>query len=135
MIVWIDQFEDTRLQDLVALMRSEWWCKDRKLECVKRLVERSDAVIGALHNNELVGCARVLTDCPYKAVICDVIVKKSHRGTGLGKNIISKLLALDTLKEVQSFELYCPEKIMGFYQKLGFVVSESKLMYKRELLT
>lgn len=31
----------------------------------------------------------------------------------------------------ESFELYCPERLAGFYEKLGFVRGESKLLFNQ----
>ena len=41
------------------------------------------------------------------------------------------IFSLPSLDSVKSFELYCPERIVGFYEKLGFTASESKLMRKK----
>jgi ribosomal protein S18 acetylase RimI-like enzyme len=113
-------------------MKNEWWCKNRELDEVKKMLNNSDVLVGALdRSGELSGFARVLTDYTYKALIFDVIVKPSYRKVGLGKDIVNHILSLPELKEENSFELYVPDRVAGFYQKLGFTVSESKLMYKR----
>ncbi len=82
-------------------------------------------------NGDVSGFARVLTDYTYKAMIFDVIVKPSYRGFGLGKDIIHHIFSLPSLDSVKSFELYCPEGIVGFYEKLGFTAIESKLLRKK----
>ena len=70
---------------------------------------------------------RVLTDRTFKAVIVDVIVRPDHRNSGLGRRLIEQTVNHAALSFVKSIELYCPDRISGFYQRLGFQVNESKL--------
>lgn len=126
---WITEFKQSQINEVHGLMLNEWWCNNRLLGDVARVVETSDIALGVLNQeNQLIGFARVLTDYVYKALIFDVIVAPSSRQIGLGKEIIEHLLDLETLRQVKSFELYCPERISGFYEKLGFVKSSSNLL-------
>ena len=70
---------------------------------------------------------RVLTDNIFKAMIYDVIVRSDHRGTGLGRRIIERAMGHSMLASVKSVELYCPDRVSGFYESLGFTVSSSRL--------
>jgi predicted GNAT family N-acyltransferase len=129
---WINQFSEDQVIEVLALMKNEWWCSSRELKDLKKMLENTDILIGAVDmNGDLSGFARVLTDYTYKAMIFDVIVKPSYRGFGLGKDIINYIFSLPSLESVKSFELYCPERIVEFYEKLGFTASESKLMRKK----
>ena len=129
---WINQFSEDQAIEVLALMKNEWWCSNRELKDLKKMLENTDILIGAIDmNGDLSGFARVLTDYTYKALIFDVIVKPSYRGFGLGKDIINYIFSLPSLESVKSFELYCPERIVEFYEKLGFTASESKLMRKK----
>jgi predicted GNAT family N-acyltransferase len=126
---WITKFDKNQINEVHGLMQNEWWCKNRSLNDVNKIIETSDIVIGVLNeDSKVIGFARVLTDYIYKALIFDVIVEPSFRQSGLGKEIIQYLLNMPALSPVKSFELYCPERISGFYEKLGFVKSESKLL-------
>ena len=115
-------------------MRQEWWCSTRNLSDVKRLFgdQNINFLIGATDpqdtHEKVIGFARVLTDYVYKAMIFDVIVAASHRKAGLGRKIIERIIADKKLKDVTSFELYCPESIRPFYEKIGFSGCESTLM-------
>jgi predicted GNAT family N-acyltransferase len=110
-------------------MQNEWWCNNRLLADVAKIIETSDIALGVLNEDgKLIGFARVLTDYVYKALIFDVIVEPSYRQSGLGREVVEHLLNLETLRQVKSFELYCPERISGFYEKLGFVKSSSNLL-------
>jgi predicted GNAT family N-acyltransferase len=126
---WINQFSEDQVIEVLALMKNEWWCSTRELKDVKNMLANTDLLIGAIDvNGDLSGFARVLTDYTYKALIFDVIVKPRYRGFGLGKDIINYIFSLPSLNSVKSFELYCPERLVGFYEKLGFTASESKLL-------
>jgi len=132
-INWINKFDETQVTQIHSLMKCEWWCSKRSLSEVNKVLDGSDVLLGAINENGMVvGFCRILTDYIFKAVIFDVIVEPSFRDTGLGREIITKVLEYEKLKEVKSFELYCPDRVSGFYKKLGFTEYESKLLgYKR----
>ena len=79
--------------------------------------------------DRVIGFARVLTDHTFKALIFDVIVDETTRGQGLGQEIVSRIIRHPDLQKVQSFELYCPERLVPFYEKQGFVKGSSCLMF------
>ncbi len=67
---------------------------------------------------QLVGAGRVLADGVDCAYLCDVAVHPSFQGTGLGKALVSRLVALS--RHHKKIILYAvPGKEM-FYRKLGF---------------
>ncbi len=61
-------------------------------------------------------------------MIFDVIVAKNVRCQGIGEALINRIKQHLELQNVQSFELYCPDRLASFYQKLGFEISDSKLL-------
>ena len=69
-----------------------------------------------------VGTARILIDGDY-GKIGRVAVLKDHRGTGLGKALITA--AMDELRKlpVQTAKLGAQNHAIGFYETLGFTVS------------
>ena len=126
---WISEFDKEQIDQVHGLMQNEWWCRNRSLNDVHKVMQTSNIVIGILNEDrKVIGFARVLTDYVYKALLLDVIVEPSFRQSGLGKEIIQTLLIMPALSQVRSFELYCPERMAGFYENLGFVKSESKLL-------
>ncbi len=130
---WVHEFDENQVKQIHALMAQEWWCSERSFSEVDKVLKGSDVLLGAINEKGIViGFCRVLTDFIFKAVIFDVIVESSYRNTGLGRDIINTVLTNDKLNEVKSFELYCPDKVSGFYKKLGFTQYQSKLLgYKR----
>lgn len=88
------------------------------------VIERNNKIIGMgtiliekklIHNLGLVGH------------IEDIVVDKNHRGQKLGNLIIN--LFKDIAKDVGCYKviLNCNEKVVGFYQKLGFELKGKQL--------
>ncbi len=69
-------------------------------------------------NGKLVGVGRALADGVDCAYICDIAVLPSHQGTGLGKEIVGKLV--DMSRGHRKIILYAVPGNEGFYRKLGF---------------
>ena len=67
---------------------------------------------------KLVGVGRALADGVDCAYICDIAVMPSHQGTGLGKEIVGKLVNLS--RGHRKIILYAVPGKEGFYRKLGF---------------
>jgi len=128
-LIWIDHFDEELHEQLFDLYKGEWWTKGRSKQDVISAFENSDIVIGCLSDDgKLLACARILSDFTFKAFIFDVIIQIDVRGKGLGAAIIDKIRTHDRLQNVKSFELYCPDQLVPFYQKLGFDESSSHLL-------
>ncbi len=67
----------------------------------------------------LVAAGRALADGADCAYICDVAVVPTHQGTGLGKEMVSRLVA--DSKGHKKIILYSVPGKEGFYRKLGFL--------------
>jgi predicted GNAT family N-acyltransferase len=127
---WIEHFASDREEELFELYRQEWWTGDRNFDDVTHMLRHSDIVLGCCTDDgRLIGFARVLTDFTFKAMIFDVIVHADFRGSGVGKAILDRIIALPSLARVSSFELYCPERLVPFYEKLGFAEGSAKLLF------
>ena len=128
--MWIEQFSDSQIRDVHALMIQEWWCKDRSLEDVRALISGSSIALAAIDQNQQISAfVRVLSDGVFKAVVFDVIVRSDCRASGLGQSLMERVKHHPLLSSVKSIELYCPDSIAGFYNKQGFMNSDSKLLY------
>ncbi|TPK74084.1 GNAT family N-acetyltransferase [Mesorhizobium sp. B2-4-15] len=128
---WIETFQGERQRQLYDLYSREWWTNGRQFEDVIRMVEHSDLAVGVCSDgDQLIGFARVLTDYTFKAMIFDVIVHSDFRGQQLGQAIINRIIGHKTLTEVRSFELYCPDALIPFYNKLGFAKGTASLLFR-----
>lgn len=67
----------------------------------------------------LVAAGRALADGADCSYICDVAVRPSHQGTGLGKALVARLV--EDSREHRKIILYARPGTEGFYRKLGFL--------------
>jgi GNAT superfamily N-acetyltransferase len=72
----------------------------------------------AYDDARLVGVGRAMADGLDCSYICDVAVHPSHQGTGLGKEIVSRLV--DLSKGHRKIILYAVAGKEPFYKKFGF---------------
>jgi ribosomal protein S18 acetylase RimI-like enzyme len=68
---------------------------------------------------KLVGAGRALADGADCSYICDVAVLPSHQGTGLGKQIVGRLVELS--RGHKKIILYAVPGKEPFYRKFGFL--------------
>ncbi len=129
----VSQLTQDQVNDLVALYQSEWWTKGRRTEDVRRMLDHSDLLFGCCEpgTEQLVAFARVLTDRVYKAIIFDVIVAESFRGTGLGRHLMQTIVGHPELRRVQHLELYCLPELIPFYRQFGFTDDLGTLTFMR----
>ena len=66
----------------------------------------------------LIGAGRALADGIDCSYICDVAVHPSYQGSGIGKEIVSRLV--DRSKGHRKIILYAAPGKEAFYKKLGF---------------
>jgi predicted GNAT family N-acyltransferase len=123
---------DGYIDDLMNLYKNEWWTNTRSKEEVIKMLQNTTFVFGLVNkDNELIAFSRVLSDKVYKAFIFDVIVRKDYRGQGLGEKLIEMALNHPELKNVKSFELYCKDEMVPFYEKFGFKKVDDLAFLKR----
>jgi len=72
----------------------------------------------ARDDGKLVAAGRALADGADCSYICDVVVLPSHQGQGLGKELMSRLVA--DSKGHNKIILYSVPGKESFYKKLGF---------------
>lgn len=73
----------------------------------------------ARDQGHLVGAGRVLSDGVDCAYLCDVAVMPSHQGTGLGKQIVQRLVQRSAGHK--KIILYAVPGKEGFYRQFGFM--------------
>ncbi|WP_185907890.1 GNAT family N-acetyltransferase [Psychrobacillus soli] len=128
----VEELSERHLNELHNLFKNEWWTQHRELSEIKKMVENSSVVIGLVNSEteELIGFARVITDTIYRAFIFDVMTKENFRNNGIGKILIESILEHPLVQNVDRVELYCPDRLVGYYEKFGFStdVNGSNLM-------
>ncbi|MGH2390492.1 MAG: GNAT family N-acetyltransferase, partial [Chloroflexota bacterium] len=114
-----DEVDTLDIHQLLALQQETSWARDRSLLDLQRAVAASDLVLTAWHGGALVGCARVLTDFVYRAVLCDVIVHSAYRQQGIGRLLVEQVTGHPRLARVRKFTLLT-STARSFYEHLGW---------------
>ena len=117
----------------------------RELYCEAGWIEAGDAAeflvpaitgstvaAGAFENGELVGFGRALSDGCSDAYIQDVVVRKDHRGRGIGREIIRFLEVELRCKGVDWIGLVGEPGTEGFYSRLGLKRQPGYTLWKLE---
>lgn len=129
----IDRLSEEQIHELHELYRREWWTHRREVDDVRRMLEHTDVVVAYEEEDtgRLAGFARVITDYVYKALVLDVIVEASDRGTGLGRTLMDAVIDHPRLEGVLHFELYCRPDLVPFYERWGFTDELGELRFMR----
>eukprot|EP00271_Cylindrocystis_brebissonii_P012200 TRINITY_DN30379_c0_g1_i1.p1 TRINITY_DN30379_c0_g1~~TRINITY_DN30379_c0_g1_i1.p1 ORF type:complete len:377 (+),score=36.79 TRINITY_DN30379_c0_g1_i1:644-1774(+) len=83
----------------------------------------------------LVAFARATGDSVFNAIIWDVVVDPRYQGTGLGKALVERLVAMLLAKGVCNIALYAEPNVVAFYKPLGFAADPDGIRgmaYKRK---
>jgi predicted GNAT family N-acyltransferase len=131
----VEKLSDLQIKKLHELYQNEWFTEGKSIENVIEMLKHTDFIFGFCdpETNELVGFARVISDWVYKAFVFDVIVDKRLRNKGMGNFIMNTLFNHQILKKVSHIELYCPERLVPFYEELGFEVRTSLLLRRNTI--
>ena len=117
-IVWSDDWVDVDWHELEALYRAAP-LGNKNAADLEVVFGNSMFSCFARDNGRLVGAGRVLADGRDCAYLCDVAVLPSHQGTGLGKQIVERLLAKS--QSHAKVILYAVAGREPFYAKFGFL--------------
>lgn len=113
---------DPSRMDLDAVwhwLRDSYWSPNVRRDIVERAMQ-SSMVIGAFDPaGRQVAYARVITDRATFAYLCDVIVDQRHRGRGVSKQMIERLLTHPDLQTVRRWSLGTRDA-HGLYARYGF---------------
>ncbi|HEX6721294.1 MAG TPA: GNAT family N-acetyltransferase [Burkholderiaceae bacterium] len=114
---WSDALEGFDWDELSALYRAAP-LGDKKPADLKRSFSNSLYRCFVRDHGRLVGVGRALADGVDCAYVCDVAVLPSHQGTGLGGQIVQRLVELS--RGHRKIILYAVPGKEPFYRKFGF---------------
>ena len=117
---------EIELQQLQDLLRQTGWANRRSIEGIQTMLEGTPLTLGAWENDHLVGFVRVITDGIYRALIDDVVVEESKRGTGIGSELMQRVVG--RLEETEEVFLRCGEHVVPFYERHCFERSNGVIM-------
>jgi GNAT superfamily N-acetyltransferase len=78
-------------------------------------------VLSAYDNDDLVGFGRIISDGVLYALICDLIVKPSYQGQGIGSTLLNKLIVRCRAQQIRVIWLFSAKGKSSFYKNFGFV--------------
>ena len=118
-----DRLDQARI---AAWLRKSYWASTRPPAAVRRSWQEAGVVFGLYHGQEMVGCARVVTDFVSIAYLADVYLMPEHRGRGLGRWLVQSIVAHPELATVGW--LLHTRDAHGLYRQAGFADPSSRLM-------
>ena len=112
---------DTRV--VAALYRAGGWWKEEWDPADLTSLMRSSfafAIAHTTHSRQAVGMGRVISDGVSDAYIQDLVVIPGWRGKGVGKQILSSLIAYCHVHRITWIGLIAEPGTMEFYTSMGF---------------
>lgn len=103
------------------------WSEGISRDKVERAIQ-SSFCFGVYDGDTQVGFARVITDFVTFAFIGDFFITESHRGRGLGKWLISTILACPEIADLQRKCIVTAEA-HGLYREMGFMSVQRPAAY------
>lgn len=116
-IVWSDTLEGLDWLELEALYRAAP-LGNKQAAGLQTVFTNSRYRCFAREDGRLVGAGRALADGADCSYLCDIAVLPSHQGTGVGKEIVARLVALSAGHK--KIILYAVPGKEPFYRRFGF---------------
>ena len=105
---------------IIPALHSTYWAGVRSAETIQKSIRGSLCYgVYSVQTSRQTGFARVVTDQATFAWLCDVVIDPSCRGAGLGKLLVSTIVADERLAGVTF--LLGTRDAHGFYERYGFV--------------
>jgi N-acetylglutamate synthase-like GNAT family acetyltransferase len=105
------------------LHENMYWAKSLTIDVFRRSILHSALIFGVYSHVEdckqLIGFARVVTDCATFAYLTDVFIVDTYRGQGLSKRLMQSIMDHPELQGLRRF-LLVTEDAGGLYAKFGF---------------
>lgn len=114
---WSDATEAMDWEELSALYRAAP-LGDKPAAGLELVFSNSRYRCFVRQDGKLVGAGRALADGRDCSYICDIAVLPSHQGSGLGKQIVARLLELS--RGHRKIILYAVPGKEPFYRRFGF---------------
>ena len=109
-------FAPQHLTGVMELFASERWSyANDQQRTVRALTAPGSLTLVALQGDEVRGIIQVLSDGEIQAFLALLLVNSAHRGTGVGRRLLSAALA--GTRGLRLDVISCAD---GFYQRLGF---------------
>lgn len=119
--MWTDDPSAVPVDQLHAMLNETYWAAGRPLHTVHRHLWESELTMAALEDGRLLAYARVASGGRGVAWLYDVVVREGMRRSGLGTELIRRILAHPRMERLPRLFLGTRDA-MGFYRRFGFEV-------------
>lgn len=108
--------------DYHQLFETTGWNRSYRADAdeLYRAISSSWCTLSAYDADELVGFGPVVSDGILYALICDLIVRPSCQGQGIGSNLLNKLIDKCRRQPVRVIWLFSAKGKISFYKNFGF---------------
>ena len=125
---WTDggfEMDDDRsrlgMERIVGWLKASYWAGSQPEPAICRSWDAAGVVLGIYHGDELVDCARAVTDFTRFAYLSDVYVEPGYRGRGFGRWLVGTTFGHPEIGPVR-WGLHTRSYTTKFYRKFGFEV-------------
>lgn len=110
------ELDEARLMEMIKNEGEEWACywADEVNERYRQALENSITYV-AYEGGEICGYSRSINDNGFYIYVCDLLVRKSHRGKGIGKLLMESIYT-----DYPLLIVYVMSDVDGYYKTLGY---------------
>ena len=104
---------------IVSWLSESYWARPQPEAAVRRSWDAAGVTLGLYRGDEMIGCARAITDFTRFAYLSDVYVEPAHPGRGLGRWLVQTMLDHPDVPRVR-WVLHTRGTTARLYREFGF---------------
>jgi GNAT superfamily N-acetyltransferase len=116
------------MERIVGWLAESYWAGTQPEAVVRRSWDSAGVVLGLYRGEEMIGCARAITDFARFAYLSDVMVEPDFRGHGLGRWLVQTIVDHPDIPRVR-WVLHTNDA-HGLYAQLGFEAADETVMQR-----
>lgn len=124
----VEGAENMGLEEIVRLLRMTYWADKRSVETIERSLRHSACYGARSEDGQLVGFARVISDCATTYYLCDVIVEPAYQHRGIGTALVSHIVHKPEYAGLRG--VLITRDAHALYRKFGFETLDGRAMVK-----
>lgn len=122
-------YEQMKPEQIKLLLEQTYWANERTMDTLLKAMKHSVCYgVFEKESGRQVGFARVVTDFAVVYYLADVIIDSDHRGKGLGKMLVEKIVTDPDYEGLRG--ILFTRDAHGLYAKYGYIEAGSRFMTK-----